>query len=76
MQKTAKSDANFKNTRVTTGERIFVKNGKAVAIGFKTPILDLLRTRRRLEKLPQALSKYLFMQIFEAERQHCRLILI
>lgn len=37
MQKTAKSDANFKNTRVTTGERIFVKNGKAVAIGFKSP---------------------------------------
>ena len=37
MAKTAKSDANFKNTRVTTGERIFVKNGKAVAIGFKSP---------------------------------------
>lgn len=37
MQKTAKSDANFKNTRVTTGERIFVKNGKAVAIGFRNP---------------------------------------
>jgi len=32
-----RSDANFKNTRVTTGERIFVKNGVAVAIGFKNP---------------------------------------
>jgi len=35
MSKTAKSDANFKNTRVCTGEKIFVKNGKAVAVGFK-----------------------------------------
>ena len=35
MAKTAKSDANFANTRVCTGEKIFVKNGKAVAVGFK-----------------------------------------
>ena len=35
MQKTTRSDANFANTRVCTGEKIFVKNGKAVAVGFK-----------------------------------------
>ena len=33
--KTSQSDANFRNTRVCTGEKIFVKNGKAVAVGFK-----------------------------------------
>ena len=33
----AKSDVNFKNARVTTGERVLVKNGVAVAIGFKNP---------------------------------------
>ena len=35
MKKTTQSDANFMNTRVCTGEKIFVKNGKAVAVGFK-----------------------------------------
>lgn len=35
MQKTTKSDANFANTRVCTGEKIFVRNGKAVAVCFK-----------------------------------------
>jgi len=35
LNKTSQSDANFKNTRVCTGEKIFVKNGKAVAVGFK-----------------------------------------
>lgn len=28
---------NFKNARVTTSERVLVKNGVAVAIGFKNP---------------------------------------
>lgn len=35
MQKTTKSNVEFKNTKVTTGEKIFVRNGQAVAIGFK-----------------------------------------
>ena len=48
MQKTAKSDVAFQNTRVTTGERIFVRNGKAVAIGFKNPNVRPVETQKKI----------------------------
>ena len=34
MAKTQMSNVEFKNTRVTTGKQILVKNGKAVAMAF------------------------------------------
>ena len=43
-----KSNVNFKNTRVTTGERIFVKNGKAVAIGFRNPNIRPIENSKKV----------------------------
>ena len=37
MAKTAASNANFKNTRVTSTKAVLMKNGKAVCIGFANP---------------------------------------
>ena len=37
MAKTAMSNQNFKNTRVTSTKAVLMKNGKAVCIGFTNP---------------------------------------
>ena len=38
MDKMAKSNQNFKNTRVTSGGAVLMKNGKNVVVGFKCPV--------------------------------------
>ena len=38
FDKMAKSNQNFKNTRVTSGGAVLMKNGKNVVVGFKCPI--------------------------------------
>ena len=45
MDKTAKSNAVFQNTRVCTGSKVIVKGGQAVVVGFNQ------------QKKPQDLSK-------------------
>ena len=37
MQKTAMSNAQFANTRITSTKAILMKNGKAVCVGFDNP---------------------------------------
>ena len=36
--KMAKSNTNFKNTRVTSGSAVLMKNGKNVCVGFPCPV--------------------------------------
>ena len=36
--KLAKSNTNFKNTRVTSGSAVLMKNGKNVCVGFPCPV--------------------------------------
>ena len=39
-QKMLKSNTNFKNTRVTSGSAVLMKNGKNVCVGFRAPVDD------------------------------------
>ena len=53
--KMAKSNTNFKNTRVTSGSAVLMKNGKNVCVGFPAPV-DSRPKDQRANRSPETAS--------------------